>query len=124
MQKSKNRSIYFICFSVFIFITIFLINSLLMKGFLNFGKDQGLVFRVLFTCTAGGILFTLRENSNKIWSFIPGIFMGILSYIITFIIYLILPEDTISDIPILVDQLIATSILFLISIIVLKPFRR
>lgn len=109
-------------FSVFvIYLIAMLINIIATNNnSIYFGKDDGLLFRVFFTCLVSGFVFF--RLSKKTRSFFIGFFIGLLSYILTFIIFIMLSEIVKNDnsgwdIPLIFDQLVAATIISIIFII-------
>ncbi len=116
---------------IFFWIVVILYSNVFFIDFLathfsqlHFGKDNGLIFRIVATCLVSAIFFGVIKK-RKVIGFLIGFFMGLFSYILTFIIYLITSiavkgDNSGWDIRLIFDQLIATTIICICGMFVIS----
>lgn len=105
------------CISIYIFSILIAIISM-RQSFLQWGKDHGLLAQIISTCIADGFLFFLLKKN--IQSYLLGFLTGIIGYLITNLIYLLLSfliyEDNRGfDISSIYDQLITSSFVVFVA---------
>ena len=111
----------FIIPTIILFAFVIAVDFFLQKtNLLAFGKDNGLIARIVLTIL-GSILFrVIIKNKLTINNIIIGFSIGILSYIIVFLLYmlvslLIYKDNRGLDFSLLTDQLIATTMIIIIG---------
>lgn len=104
--------------------SVFLANFLISKGpLVHFGKDGGLLFRIFSLCFFSSIFFYLIKND--ILYIVIGFFIGLLSYLLVFFIYIITymaigGSSNSWVLPVVADHLVATSIVLIVGIFLRK----
>ena len=114
--KSRN----FVLASIILIGSIFFIHfiSINYKSF-HFGKDHGLIFRIILFCAVSAIFFSIVKS--EIGYLIVGFLIGLIAYILSFLLViglsLLIKENTTGwDISLVWNQLIATMIVFCIGL--------
>jgi len=112
---------HFIVPTIFLFAFAIIVDLFIRyTNLLTFGKDNGLIARVLLTILGSIIFYIVIQNRLSIKNIVIGVAIGVLSYIIVFLLYfllswLIYKDNRGFDIPLLIDQLIATTIIVIIG---------
>lgn len=121
MKKNKMVPIIY---SLLFFSSTFLIDTMASNVEpLQFGKDNGLIFRIFATCVISALLMLFLKGNFSIKILLFGFFIGIFSYMITFLISLftslLLNGDNSGwDFPLLYYQLTASMIIVILEFIV------
>ena len=76
---------FVICSLILFFFAVVPDLIALNTNILNYGKDNGLVFRIFFTCVLSAFYFLAIFKRRHLKYFVVGLLIGLSSYILTFI---------------------------------------
>lgn len=108
--------------ALILYASVFFVDFLISKWiFFHYGKDDGLVFRVITVSLFSSLFFYIIKNNFSLHIGL-GFFIGLLSYLLIFALYIcsnILNGGDNSGfvLPMIGDQLAATTIVFIVGVI-------
>lgn len=117
--KSKILTLS-ICFWIIV-ITLIELCAINFR-FLHFGKDQGVIFRMIAFGISTSIYFLIINNFKyRLKTIIIGLIIGFISYVIVYTIYIIVSlilnhDNSGFDIPLLFDLIFSTLIVIIIGL--------
>ena len=112
---------HFIIPTIILFAFVIAVDFFLQKtNLLAFGKDNGLIARIVLTILGSIIFRVIIKKKLTIKNIIVGFGIGVLSYIIVFLLYILLSlliykDNRGFDFPLLIDQLISTTTIIIIG---------
>lgn len=126
MKKNNylNKSFFI---AVFIFYMCAFIVNLLITEFpnLEFGKDHGLVFRVISTIILSILFYLIARLKISLGNVLMGFALAFFSYLIVFLSYLFISFIIYGDnrgfnLPLIFDQLFASTVMIICTFITSK----
>jgi len=124
LSHMNRKFIYFLAATMLLYCSVFLTNYLVsINTIFHYGKDDGLVFRILSLCIFSSIFFLIIKKRLKF--LIAGFFIGLGSYLFLFSIYISENIKTNGDnnhfyLSMLGDEIFSATMVFIIGLL----FRR